>query len=256
MGRDVDVVNRLRAKGLKVIEVDGWQSRGSSSFSPLGSVNHHTAGPRRGNAPSLGICINGRSDLPGPLCNALQARDNTIYLIAAGRGNHAGRGGWNGLSGNSSVWGLEVENVGTSAEPWRPDQILTMAKVHAAFIQGSAPAANVCQHKEWTSRKIDAHDINGDEFRRFVEAELAAQVPAPVPVPPEEEEEMASVPAVRLIRCPELGGDEGKKVYLTNGLSRRWIKTPDERDWYMFVFATGNVIDVEQSVLSRIPESA
>jgi hypothetical protein len=165
---DTGIAQRLRDMGLRVIEVDGWQNRGSSSFTPRGSVDHHTAGPATGNAPSLNTCIYGRPDLAGPLCNVLQARDNAMYVIAAGRANHAGSGGWNGLSGNSSVYGIERENVGTSAEPWRPDQTEAAAKAHAALIRGKASAEMVCRHQEWTSRKIDTHDINGNDFRAKV----------------------------------------------------------------------------------------
>jgi hypothetical protein len=173
VSRDTDLANRLRAMHLNVVEVDGWQSRGSSDFNPRGSVNHHTAGPASGNIPSLDTLIYGRPDLSGPLCNTALARNCDVYLIAAGRANHAGEGGWHGLSGNSSVYGLECENVGTSAEPWRPDQIDAMARVHAAMLRGRADASMNCQHREWTSRKPDAHDIAGDTLRAKVAHYLA-----------------------------------------------------------------------------------
>lgn len=167
MGHDLGLADRLRALGLTVVEVDGWRTRGSDSFAPRGSVNHHTAGAAHGNAPSLATCIHGRADLPGPLCNAMMARDLTIYVVAAGRANHAGLGGWRGLAGNSSVYGLEIENVGTQAEPWRPDQFAAAARVHAAFAQAIQPHARVapCQHYEWTTRKVDAHDWPGETLR-------------------------------------------------------------------------------------------
>lgn len=172
-GYDTGIAARLRAAGLKVVEVQGWQTRGSSSFSPKGSVDHHTAGGRSGNAPSLGICTNGRSDLPGPLCNVLIGRDNTCYVIAAGRANHAGSGGWQGLSGNSSMYGIERENVGTSAEPWRPDQTETAARAHAALLswKSNYNSTTTCMHKEWApTRKSDAHTITGPQLRFAITA--------------------------------------------------------------------------------------
>lgn len=188
MGRDLGIANRLRAAGLNVVEVAGWQTRGSDSFNPRGSVDHHTAGPRTGNAPSLGVVVNGRSDLPGPLCNVLVGRDNTCYVVAAGRANHAGSGGWKGLVGNSSVFGVERENVGTGAEPWRPDQTETAARVHAALISAhGANASLVCEHKEWApTRKIDAFGVDGNQMRAMVNAYLhnAVNPAQPVPVPP------------------------------------------------------------------------
>lgn len=167
-GYDTGIAARLRAAGLTVVEVNGWQTRGSSSFSPKGSVDHHTAGARNGNAPSLGTCINGRSDLPGPLCNVLIGRDGTCYVIAAGRANHAGKGGWQGLSGNSTVYGIERENVGTTAEPWTPLQTSTAARAHVALMawKGDYNGSTTMEHKEWAlGRKNDAHTITGDQMR-------------------------------------------------------------------------------------------
>lgn len=176
MPRDTGIADRLRAAGLKVVEVDGWRTRGSDSFRPKGSVDHHTAGARTGNAPSLRICINGRTGLPGPLCNVLVGRDNTCYVIAAGKANHAGSGGWRGLSGNSSVYGVERENVGTSAEPWRPDQTEAAVRIHAALLRGTAnpDPSLVCGHREWApGRKSDAHSIDYRNFRTRVALALA-----------------------------------------------------------------------------------
>lgn len=179
--RDTRLADELRRHDLAVVEVAGWQTRGSSTFHPGGSVNHHTAGSPRGNAPSLGVCIRGREGLPGPLCNVLLGRDGTCYVIAAGRANHAGRGGWAGLSGNASVWGLEVENVGTPAEPWTGAQVDRMARVHAAFAGLSGFCErSVCQHKEWApARKVDAHSIDGDAFRSMVARHLRSPAPTP-----------------------------------------------------------------------------
>lgn len=169
MPRDVGIANRLRAAGLKVVEVAGWKERGSSTFTPDGSVDHHTAGSRNGNAPSLAVCTYGRSDLPGPLCHVLIGRDNTCYVIAAGRANHAGTGGWSGISGNTNVYGIERENVGTPAEPWTPKQTETAARAHAALIGRRSPLL-VCEHKEWApNRKVDAHSVSGGTMRALVQ---------------------------------------------------------------------------------------
>lgn len=205
--RDLGIADRLRDAGLNVVEVAGWQTRGSEDFDPKGSVDHHTAGARLGNAPSLQICVTGRSDLPGPLCNVLVARDNTCYVIAAGRANHAGEGGWAGLTGNSSMYGVERENVGTTDEPWRPDQTLTAAKVHAALIRTRATFDKVCRHAEWApTRKIDTHSIDGDDLRAAVRTALTG---ADVPTIPE-----FAKKAVHWARSKELidGSDVSKPV--------------------------------------------
>jgi len=169
-GRDTGIANRLRAAGLRVVEVDGWQTRGSTDFDPRGSVNHHTAGPSSGATASLNTCINGRPDLAGPLCNVFQSREpdgrDIAYVVAAGRANHAGEGGWSGLSGNRSVYGLEMEHTGTSSLP--QGRIDIAARIHAAMFTGDP--AKVCQHYEWApSRKIDAAtNVSGTDFRNRV----------------------------------------------------------------------------------------
>lgn len=182
MPRDTGIADRLRAAGLKVVEVANWQNQGSANFNPRGSVDHHTAGPRNGNHPTLGVCINGRPGLKGPLCNVLVARDNTCLVVAAGTANHAGKGTFGGLVGNSSVYGVERENVGTRDEPWRSDQTETAAKVHAALLRGRGISADMlCLHREWApNRKVDAHTITGDELRRLCAQFLTGQEPADV----------------------------------------------------------------------------
>lgn len=172
MGYDTGLADRLRAAGLDVVEVAGWQTRGSSSFSPRGSVNHHTAGPASGATPSLNTIVYGRPDLAGPLANVMQSREpdgnDRAYVVAAGRANHAGEGGWKGLSGNSSVWGLEIEHTGIDPLPQHRQEIA--ARIHAAMFTGDP--AMVCQHFEWCEppgRKIDAAtNVNGDQFRQLV----------------------------------------------------------------------------------------
>lgn len=218
MPRDLGIAGRLRAAGCKVVEVDGWRTRGSDTFSPRGSVDHHTAGAARGNAPSLGICINGRSDLPGPLCQVLVARDLTCYLIAAGRANHAGPGGWKGLAGNSSVYGVERENVGTAAEPWTPTQTNHAAIVHRALMDGKS-AEFVCRHAEWApTRKIDTHSLSGSTLRSLVAKETT---PTPTPPTPDQGDDM---PPQYIIKSET--GDRAGKWGITDGL---WWRHIDDR---------------------------
>jgi len=196
MGYDTGIANRLRDFGVPVVEVDGWQSRGSSSFTPRGSVNHHTAGGANGATPSLNTCIYGRSDLPGPLCNVMQSREpdgnDKAYVIAAGRANHAGDGGFRGLSGNSSVYGLEIEHVGTNSIS--EQRRIVASTIHAAMIVGTCGADMVCQHFEWTTRKIDlATEVDVNGWRNRVANALAQggmTPPKPIPPPPEEDEDM------------------------------------------------------------------
>lgn len=170
---DSGLATRLRDMGLRVVETEGWRTRGSSAFFPRGAVTHHTAGarPSAGKAPSLGTVINGRPDLSGPLCNIYIDFEGTVYTIAAGRANHAGTpdgGSCRGMTGNSSAWGLEIEHPGTF--PLDDERAEIAAAAQAACIKGTADADMVVYHKEWApSRKIDlATSPSPDEHRARV----------------------------------------------------------------------------------------
>lgn len=171
-GYQTEMASALRDYGLSVVEVEGWRRRGSEHFRPVASMDHHTAGARIGNLPSLRILINGRTGLPGPLCNCAQARDNRIFVIAAGRANHAGRGSYRGLSGNSKFFGLEREHVGTASEAWRADSHETAARVHAALLDvaGQADSSMCVRHATYApDRKVDTFGVSDAELHALIE---------------------------------------------------------------------------------------
>jgi len=178
--RFIDLADVLRDGGVKVSEVQGWKTRGSDAFSPRGVVMHHTAGSRNGNAPSLNVCINGREGLPGPLCQVLIGRDATAHVIASGRANHAGSGGWQGLSGNTSVVGIEVENDGVG-EPFSDAVMTASIRAAAAVLRRLGRGEEwVCGHKEWApSRKIDPRGWDMNAFRARVQARLSGPIVDP-----------------------------------------------------------------------------
>jgi N-acetyl-anhydromuramyl-L-alanine amidase AmpD len=166
MGRLLWLVDKLRQAGLDVEECSGWQQRGSYDFNPQGLVCHHTAGSPNGDYPSLNIVTNGRPGLPGPLAQLGLGRSGKVYVIASGRANHAGSGGWRGLSGNSSVIGIEAENTGRG-EPWPQVQLDAYLRTAAVVCRhGGFGPAMVCGHKEWApDRKIDPNGIDMHRFR-------------------------------------------------------------------------------------------
>lgn len=163
MSFDTGLADRLRSDGLEVKEIDGWRTRsnGTTTFTPVVFVRHHTAGPREQDAstpvPSLNICVNGRPDLGGPLCNLYLGFDAVCYVVAAGPANHAGipdGGSYRGATGNSTSWGLEIEHPGTTQLDEERHEI--SARIAAATIRGTVDASQVCDHREWApSRKID-----------------------------------------------------------------------------------------------------
>lgn len=199
----MNLPDALRSWGVTVVEVDGWQNRGWSAsksgqqWNPRGVVCHHTAngGYRGVDAPSLNVCINGRPPSPaepkglaGPLCQVVLGYSGTAYVIAGKGANHAGAGGWMGLTGNASVWGIEAENNGVG-EPWPQVQLDAYIRCCAALAELSGfDARFVCGHKEWTRTKIDPAGIDMGEFRAKVAAALTAgHTPSPTPQPPEDD---------------------------------------------------------------------
>lgn len=146
--------------GLKVELAAGWATRGSSSFAPAGVTCHWTAGPRGTRSrPSLNVVLNGRPGLPGPLANIYLARDGTCIVVAAGRANHAGVGGFRGLVGNSAVYGIEAESGGDG--DWTPEMRAAYPRLVAALLWGLGRDASWAHgHHEWApTRKIDIRDI-------------------------------------------------------------------------------------------------
>lgn len=122
------LADEFRAAGLTVIEVEGWKNRGRPAstgyFDPTEGVTvHHdgaTSSPSNP-SPALRVLIEGRPDLPGPLCQWSVRHDGVVVVIAAGRANHAGRVGKAlsyaalGEDGNAIFLGDEVATNGTQA---------------------------------------------------------------------------------------------------------------------------------------------
>ena len=171
------IADKLVERGLDVVEYRGWETRarpGGPPFNPRGVVCHHT-GLWSTIDGMVKLCINGRADLPGPLCHVVLDPDGTCHVIAAGRANHAGAGNWRGLSGNSSVLGIEAIHSGSRATPWPPVQVEAFVRCAAALADGiGAEPIMVCGHKEWTPSKIDPVTLDMGDFRAGV-AELLTE---------------------------------------------------------------------------------
>ncbi len=248
------VADDLRSQGIPVEFIAGWEARGRPyAFNPRGLTCHHTA--TRGYAndyPSLGIVRDGRSDLPGPLAQIGLGRiTGTVYVIAAGYANHAGGGGWGGLTGNGSVWGIEAENDGIGEE-WGPEITRSyLATATALARHGGFGPEMVHRHAEWSDGgKIDTATgpfNDGDWLRAQVAGRLATPA-TPTPAPEEEYTMMiGDAPANR-----------GGGVWQSDGVFRKPVRTGDTWDQlgddgervakHIGVFKTGtfdDLIDVE-----------
>lgn len=137
----------MEAHGIRVDEYQGCYSRGNGQTSAYeGIVNHHTGSDY---GTGLSVLLNGRSDLPGPLCNVCTWPDGHQTLIAAHPGNHAGASGGRSMgplpttrSFNKRVWGNEIMYPGAKA--------MTREQYRAAII-GSAVVCAILRrpNTEW-----------------------------------------------------------------------------------------------------------
>jgi hypothetical protein len=217
-----DAAAWLRGAGLEVVECDGWEDRARSSGGfanpPLGIQWHHTASSTTPENDT-GWQTEGSDD--APIGNATIMRDGSIWLVAAGASNTAGKGGPLTLSrgtvpldsGNSTTWAWEVANSGVG-ERWPQIQV---DAYFAATIEmnkrfGNAPtdvfthAIGASDCKGWTDRKIDPataaavegpwkpRSVNSSgtwhlgDIRAELERRAAGTTPPPEPEPAPEDE--------------------------------------------------------------------
>ncbi|MDX2705806.1 N-acetylmuramoyl-L-alanine amidase [Streptomyces sp. PA03-6a] len=182
----------LKAEGVKVVERTGWKTHNRNSKGAWGPVNgvmmHHT-GPYTTESGMVALCWNGRSDLPGPLCHGVIARDGQVHLVGYGRANHAGLGDDDVLDaviaesklpvdneantdGNARFYGFEVVNRG-DGQDWPAAQVEAMVRVGAAICRAHGwHAPSVIGHKEWQPGKPDPTGIDMAEFRARVAERL------------------------------------------------------------------------------------
>jgi hypothetical protein len=167
------LADELRSVGLTVVDsgygIDGWQKRARSSggfpSTPLGVQWHHTASQT---SPQNDIAwqINGCDD--APVGNMTIMRDGSVWLVAAGAANTAGKGGPLTLSrgtipldsANTRSVAIEVANNGVG-EQWPRAQIDAYFKTSNCINKklGNLPT-DVFSHalgtgNGWTNRKID-----------------------------------------------------------------------------------------------------
>ena len=190
-----DLPARLRAAGLTVVEVDGWRDRGrpasTGGFDPVGVLAHHTATSRASrDVDVVRLLVNGRSDLPGPLCQLGLDRDGVVHVIASGRANHAGKAKASGTvaagDGNELYIGIEAFNDGRG-EPWpkvQYDAYVLLCATLCREVTGNS-VNTVRGHKETSvTGKIDP-TFDMSEFRNRVAAAKVATTREPAPTPAE-----------------------------------------------------------------------
>jgi hypothetical protein len=165
----------LRAAGCRVVEEDGWKTRGrDGSFAPKAIMMHHDASPAGETSNGVDVIRDGRPGLGGPLSQLWLAYDGTWHVVAAGRANHAGEGGpWGVIAhdqGNRDGIGIETDH--TTDEKWSdPQRSEGLRGVHALCQHmGIDTAAEidraVTAHKEYApDRKVDPDPMDMDNAR-------------------------------------------------------------------------------------------
>jgi hypothetical protein len=179
MGRALWLADVARSAGLHVFEVDGWKTRGNANLSPQVLICHHTGDSlSAGNAGGLGVVVNGRTGLPGPIANYFLARNGDVYVVASGISNNAGVGnariiGRTDINQNYQTVSIEGVNNGGS-EPWNNYQ--AYVKLVTAILKYKQwDISKIIAHKEWAlpqGRKDDpTFDMN--KFRLDVYKQMS-----------------------------------------------------------------------------------
>lgn len=201
MTRLTNLADVLRAEGLTVIEVDGWQTRGRgtdggqyTSGRPTHVMMHHTASRTSAQNDVNYMTFNSSSR---PIANLYIARDGAVWVMAAGPTNTNGGGGPLDEVArdnmNRHAIGIEIGNAGTG-EPYPDAQQDASLRSAAALCRAyNIPSTRVRSHFEWSpGRKIDpagpSRWTNGQNrqwdmgrFRADVQARLST---GPTPPPP------------------------------------------------------------------------
>ncbi|MET0417101.1 MAG: N-acetylmuramoyl-L-alanine amidase, partial [Actinoplanes sp.] len=175
------LVDVLRAAGVQVVVEGDWLNRmRPGSFDPIGVLWHHTASTSSASNPhpALGICINGRSDLAGPLCQALVDYNGVFHVISAGRCNHAGVSGGSGPipsgDGNTLMIGWEIDYNGVDQQMTAAQYNASIAATAAVLTRLGRDSSYARGHRETsTTGKIDPSFIDLNVMRADVAAKMA-----------------------------------------------------------------------------------
>lgn len=205
------LADELRAAGLELIEVDGWQRRARSSGGfnapPLAVAWHHTAS--NGNARN-DVDYMVYSSPSRPTANLYVARDGAVWVMAAGATNTSGKGRSMPMSrgsvpkdsANTTTVGIEAGNNGVGME-WpeaqidaffttsnvvnarlgnRPDDVFT----HQFYAPDRKvdPATAAAVKGRWRPRTVTSSGTwSNDDVRAECAARATASPPEPEPTP-------------------------------------------------------------------------
>lgn len=214
LAKPAEIVTALRDYRLTVVEWPGWKTRGTGyPFHPYAQAWHHDAFQETfgDEAAARFMAEQGRPDLRPPLCNGSIGNFGTVYLLAYGNANHAGRNeadvhlrlkdgkaprgdakadpDGDTIVGNPYLWGWESRNAGTGHDPW--DQLDVMMRAGAAMADCCGWSAMASAgHRELTARKPDPVGFDMTAFRAGI---ARAQAAHNAPPPQQEDDDMAYI---------------------------------------------------------------
>lgn len=249
------MADALRAAGLEVTEVTGWQTRARSSGGyaagrPWCVMWHHTASDTTPEN-DVNYIVSGSPD--APLANLYLSRTGAVWVCAAGATNTNGKGGPLAVSRgvvpldsmNTYGVGIEAANNGVG-EVWPAEQIGAYFAINAVLTYHlELEPSDLATHAAWApTRKIDpataaavagpwspgAINSSGTWSVADVRAEAVRLASPPPPTPPDQEAELY---------CTIVTVIDSGAVFLglSNGQIAPWVEwvngnDPDQLDRY------------------------
>jgi len=272
-----DMDQALQSAGVPYTEVpasasdptgaSSWRTRGrpegtGDGFFPDGVVCHHTASPA-GTTPQndLRVILSGNGSAPGPISQLYIGRDAVLYLVAAGRANHAGSGMRPGrdfvcTDQNARNVGIEVGNNGVG-EHWSDAVCETYARTVAALLDWygwplssvyfhatTGPPSGGCNSKidpagPWTlQRHLTSQTWDLGAWHGFVDSYRGGAQPQP-PDTGDDDEVFIGTPLIQSTGEGVIFGADGREhaawpgaMFLTDGRATtyRWLVTNQDVD--------------------------
>lgn len=171
------LASALRAAGLPVVEQAGWTDRGADTYGPVrGIIVHETRGSATStDAGEIGVLINGREGLSGPIAQLYLSRTGVWHVIASGTCHHV-KVGWGGVHegyGNDALLGIEAAHA--ESEDWasKPAQYQSYVRGVAALAAYAGwDATRVGGHREHQPGEKPDPEFSMPAFRTAVAARL------------------------------------------------------------------------------------
>lgn len=169
----------LRAAGLTVVEHADWRTHDRpGDWSPRYGVVHATAAPRsQSDDVQVRVVRDGRSDLPGPIANAVVDRLGRWHVVSAGRCNSTLVGTAGPFEGWGNTYALSTEACNDNlTEPWPDVQYRSYVRGWAAWCRRLGwTASKLVGHKEHTPGRKTDPTFSMAKFRADVAAVLAGE---------------------------------------------------------------------------------